>query len=49
MTVKERTSSKVFTFDYVFGPYSKQVDLYNTMVAPLVEEILTGYNCTIFA
>ncbi|KAA0189227.1 Kinesin protein [Fasciolopsis buskii] len=49
VTVKERTSSKVFTFDYVFGPYSKQVDLYNTMVAPLVEEILTGYNCTIFA
>ncbi|VDP91420.1 unnamed protein product [Echinostoma caproni] len=49
VTVRERINSKVFTFDHVFGPYSKQLDVYNTMVAPLIDEILMGYNCTIFA
>ncbi|KAA3681900.1 kinesin family member 11 [Paragonimus westermani] len=49
ITVKERSTTKVFTFDQVFSPYSKQIDVYNSMVAPVVEEILMGYNCTIFA
>ncbi|KAF5401539.1 Kinesin motor domain protein [Paragonimus heterotremus] len=49
ITVKERNTTKVFTFDQVFNPYSKQIDVYNSMVAPVVEEILMGYNCTIFA
>ncbi|CAL8086563.1 unnamed protein product [Calicophoron daubneyi] len=49
VTVKDRISNKVFTFDHVFGPFSKQADVYNEMVSPVVEEILMGYNCTIFA
>lgn len=43
------TSSRSYTFDRVFGPHSKQKDLYNEMVAPTVVEALEGYNCTVFA
>ncbi|XP_050448393.1 kinesin-like protein Klp61F [Cataglyphis hispanica] len=43
------THSKKFTFDKVFGPSSKQVDVYNAVVSPLLEEVLAGYNCTVFA
>ncbi|KAM3186450.1 hypothetical protein ACTXT7_004295 [Hymenolepis weldensis] len=43
------TSSRSYTFDRVFGPHSKQKDIYNEMVAPTVVEVLEGYNCTIFA
>ncbi|KAM7541233.1 hypothetical protein Aperf_G00000044868 [Anoplocephala perfoliata] len=42
-------SSRSYTFDRVFGPNSKQKDIYNDMVAPTVIEVLEGYNCTIFA
>ncbi|XP_072756938.1 kinesin-like protein Klp61F isoform X1 [Anoplolepis gracilipes] len=41
--------SKKFTFDKVFGPSSKQIDVYNAIVNPLLEEVLAGYNCTVFA
>ncbi|CAG0878873.1 unnamed protein product [Darwinula stevensoni] len=40
---------KVFTFDLVFGPDSKQVDVYNSAARPIVENVLEGYNGTIFA
>ncbi|OON20051.1 kinesin motor domain protein [Opisthorchis viverrini] len=49
VTVKDRSTSKVFTFDHVFHPYVNQIEVYNAMVKPVVEEILMGYNCTIFA
>ncbi|XP_012151720.1 kinesin-like protein Klp61F [Megachile rotundata] len=41
--------TKKFTFDKVFGPNSKQLEVYNVVVSPLVEEVLAGYNCTVFA
>ncbi|XP_018317683.1 kinesin-like protein Klp61F [Mycetomoellerius zeteki] len=41
--------SKKFTFDKVFGPASKQIDVYNAVVNPLLDEVLAGYNCTVFA
>lgn len=41
--------TKSFTFDRVFGTNSKQVDVYKVVAAPLVEEVLAGYNCTVFA
>ncbi|XP_046743354.1 kinesin-like protein Klp61F [Diprion similis] len=41
--------SRKFTFDKVFGPLSKQVSIYQAVVSPLVEEVLAGYNCTVFA
>ncbi|XP_069163592.1 kinesin-like protein KIF3A isoform X2 [Procambarus clarkii] len=40
---------KVFTFDSVFGQDSKQVDVYNLAARPIVENVLEGYNGTIFA
>ncbi|KAH8415486.1 hypothetical protein KR222_000931, partial [Zaprionus bogoriensis] len=41
--------TKKFTFDRTFGPDSRQCDVYSTVVAPLIEEVLCGYNCTVFA
>ena len=40
---------KTFTFDYVFGEESKQVDVYNKTVRSVVESVLEGYNGTVFA
>lgn len=33
----------------VFGPSAKQADLYDQAVVPIVNEVLDGFNCTIFA
>lgn len=43
------TTTKTFTFDRVFGPDTKQIDVYRSVVVPILEEVLMGYNCTIFA
>ncbi|KAL7248233.1 hypothetical protein ACSBR2_003026 [Camellia fascicularis] len=40
---------KSFVFDKVFGPKSQQKDLFEQAIAPIVNEALEGYNCTIFA
>lgn len=40
---------RTFAFDKVFGPTSQQKDLFDHAVAPIVNEVLEGYNCTIFA
>ncbi|XP_023286500.1 kinesin-like protein KIF3B [Seriola lalandi dorsalis] len=40
---------KVFTFDSVYGWESKQSDIYDDAVRPLVESVLHGFNGTIFA
>ena len=47
--VGEKTSTKTFTFDKVFGPNSSQIDVYCGVVDPLIQEVLMGYNCTVFA
>lgn len=53
VTVLDRNSlvsnTKTFTFDRVFGSSSKQADVYNQVVRPVVMEVIEGYNCTIFA
>ncbi|XP_068142252.1 LOW QUALITY PROTEIN: kinesin-like protein Klp61F [Drosophila tropicalis] len=41
--------TKKFTFDRSFGQDSKQCEVYATVVSPLIEEVLNGYNCTVFA
>ena len=38
-----------FTRRQVFGTGSKQCDVYDHAVAPIVDEVLEGFNCTIFA
>lgn len=45
----ENKMTKKFTFDRAFGPESKQSDVYQAVVAPLITEVLAGYNCTVFA
>ncbi|PUU72771.1 P-loop containing nucleoside triphosphate hydrolase protein [Tuber borchii] len=42
-------SNKTYTFDRVFGPEANQNMIYDNVVAPILEEMLSGYNCTIFA
>ncbi|TGZ32266.1 Zinc finger CW-type PWWP domain protein 1 [Temnothorax longispinosus] len=52
ITVYERSqgkSPKMFTFDGVFGPSSTQVDVYDTVVSPLLKKVIAGYSCTVFA
>ena len=43
------TPAKIFTFDTVFAPEVKQVDVYNRVARPIVCNVLEGYNGTIFA
>ncbi|XP_009768589.1 kinesin-like protein KIN-5C [Nicotiana sylvestris] len=40
---------RIFTFDKVFGPSAHQRDLYDQAIVPIVNEVLEGFNCTIFA
>lgn len=35
---------KMFTFDTVFGPDSKQLDVYNLTARPIIDSVLEGYN-----
>ncbi|KAK7495339.1 hypothetical protein BaRGS_00013521, partial [Batillaria attramentaria] len=54
ITVKNPSASsgeppKTFTFDIVFAPDCKQVDVYNEVARPVVDCVLEGYNGTIFA
>ncbi|CAI9770527.1 unnamed protein product [Fraxinus pennsylvanica] len=47
--IANKQIDRTFQFDKVFGPLSQQKDLYDQAVCPMVCEVLTGYNCTIFA
>ena len=38
-----------FTFDAIFGPDCRQVDVFKQVAAPVVKGVLDGYNGTIFA
>lgn len=40
---------KNFQFDRVFGQRSTQAEVFTAMVAPVVDEVIQGYNCTVFA
>ena len=49
ITIKQSESRsgdppKVFTFDRVFGPDSKQTDVYNDAARAIVESVIEGYN-----
>ncbi|XP_065084198.1 kinesin-like protein Klp61F, partial [Ochlerotatus camptorhynchus] len=48
-TFVDTRSSKRFTFDRAFDIQSKQHEVYNAVVAPYIEEVLAGFNCTVFA
>ncbi|XP_039056763.1 kinesin-like protein KIN-5B isoform X2 [Hibiscus syriacus] len=47
--VANKQVDRVFTFDKVFGPKSQQRTIYDQAIAPIVNEVLDGFNCTVFA
>uniref|UniRef100_M0ZPI7 Kinesin-like protein n=1 Tax=Solanum tuberosum TaxID=4113 RepID=M0ZPI7_SOLTU len=49
LNTSNKQINKAFLFDKVCGPSSQQKDFYDQSVAPLVNEALEGYTCTIFA
>jgi hypothetical protein len=38
-----------FSFDQVFGPESTQASIFDHTAVPLIQDVLNGYNSTIFA
>jgi kinesin family member 11 len=38
-----------YAFDHVFGPGSSQEEVYKKLLEPIVQDVLNGYNCTVFA
>lgn len=47
--LNDKSSRKTYTFDMVFGKATKQIDVYRNVVCPILDEVIMGYNCTIFA
>lgn len=41
--------TRTYGFDTVFGPEADQAMVYQDVVHPMLEEVLKGYNCTLFA
>lgn len=41
--------SHAFSFDRIFGPESSQIEVFEYTATPLVQDVLSGYNATIFA
>ncbi|TFY82626.1 hypothetical protein EWM64_g1392 [Hericium alpestre] len=41
--------TRTYPFDLVFGPEADQVMIYQDVVSPMLDEVLLGYNCTLFA
>ena len=44
-----KQENTTFIFDKVYGPESRQIYVYQGVVEPMIEEVLMGYNCTMFA
>ncbi|KAL4808072.1 P-loop containing nucleoside triphosphate hydrolase protein [Aspergillus unguis] len=47
--INSKEASGAFTFDRVFPMDSKQTDVFNFSIQPTVDDILNGYNGTVFA
>ncbi|XP_052009273.1 kinesin-like protein KIF11 [Xyrauchen texanus] len=47
--ITDKSARKSYTFDMVFGPSAKQIDVYRSVVCPILDEVIMGYNCTVFA
>ena len=45
----ENAAPLEFTFDHVFSPESTQEDVFNIAAKPIIEDVLQGFNGTIFA
>ncbi|XP_065175568.1 kinesin-like protein KIF11 [Sycon ciliatum] len=49
LTLSADKQTKTFSFDKVFGPEASQIEVYKSVILPIIEEVLQGYNCTVFA
>ncbi|KAK8550966.1 hypothetical protein V6N13_119465 [Hibiscus sabdariffa] len=47
--IANKQIDRTFLFDKIFGSSSQQKELFELAVSPIVNEVLEGYNCTIFA
>lgn len=45
----DKAPRKAYMFDMVFAPAAKQIDVYRSVVCPILDEVIMGYNCTVFA
>ena len=48
-SVNKKEYSRRYHFDRVYDADTSQERLYETAVAPMVDEVLQGFNCTVFA
>jgi kinesin family protein 5 len=46
---KDKKDAQTFAFDRVYDGNSKQNDVFEYIAAPMVKEVLEGYNATVFA
>ncbi|KAB5513627.1 P-loop containing nucleoside triphosphate hydrolase protein, partial [Coniochaeta sp. 2T2.1] len=42
-------SNKTYSFDRIFSHTADQSMVYDDIVKPILDEVMSGYNCTIFA
>ncbi|SGZ38505.1 uncharacterized protein HGUI_00705 [Hanseniaspora guilliermondii] len=45
--ISAQLNSKKYLFDQVFGPDSKQDEIFNEIVEPLFNDFMKGFNCTV--
>lgn len=45
----EAPAGRTYNFDHVFGEQADQAMLYAEVIQPILDEVLLGYNCTVFA
>ncbi|XP_073220417.1 kinesin-like protein KIN-5B [Cicer arietinum] len=48
-TIANKHVDRVFNFDKDFGPKAQQRSIYDQVISPIVNEVLDGFNCTVFA
>ena len=46
---ERRNNERQYVFDVVFGPDSKQEEVYEATTKHLVDQVMAGYNATVFA
>lgn len=39
----------MYVFDHVVGPNVNQLEMYDTLVKPLVQKVFEGFHCTVMA
>ncbi|RWR95465.1 kinesin-like protein KIN-5B [Cinnamomum micranthum f. kanehirae] len=48
-SIANKQIDRAFAFDKVFGPKAQQRSIYDQAISPIVDEVLEGFNCTVFA